>query len=117
MNVAYLFHALSRVLAMLAMGLVQVYRYTLSPLKRLLFGPNCGCRFHPTCSAYALESLRQHGIVRGGWLSLRRILRCHPFHPGGHDPVPQACHVHSSGTPAHETGRATEPSDGSATQS
>ena len=46
------------------------------------------CRFAPSCSAYALEALDQHGAARGSWLSLRRVLRCHPFHAGGLDPVP-----------------------------
>ena len=45
------------------------------------------CRFFPTCSEYAAQALMKHGILRGGWMALRRILKCHPFHPGGYDPV------------------------------
>jgi putative membrane protein insertion efficiency factor len=62
--------------------LIRVYRLTLSPL----IGP-C-CRFEPTCSAYAETAIGAHGTLRGLWLALRRLLRCHPFHPGGLDPVP-----------------------------
>ena len=64
--------------------LVAFYRRWISPL----LPPRC--RFHPSCSAYALEALERHGGRRGGYLSLRRVLRCHPFHPGGFDPVPPA---------------------------
>ena len=75
--------------------LIRVYRYAISPL----LGSNC--RFHPSCSAYALESIQLHGAVRGSWLALRRLARCHPWHEGGIDPVPGArdeahhCETHS----------------------
>jgi len=61
---------------------IQVYRRVVSPLL-----PST-CRFHPTCSTYGAEALRAHGLWRGGWLTLRRVARCHPWHPGGLDPVP-----------------------------
>ena len=60
----------------------RLYRTIVSPF----LGPRC--RFHPSCSHYAEEALRRHGAVVGAFLSLRRFLRCHPFHPGGYDPVP-----------------------------
>ena len=65
-----------------ALAALMVYRQFLSPL----MPP--ACRFAPTCSQYARLALLEHGLGRGGWLALRRILRCHPFHPGGYDPPP-----------------------------
>jgi len=68
---------------------VRVYRYVLSPAKTAFFGPAGRCRFTPSCSHYALESIQRHGARRGSWLALRRICRCHPFGDCGHDPVPE----------------------------
>lgn len=62
---------------------IHMYRKYLSPLTP----PTC--RFYPSCSAYALEALEKHGSVKGAWLAMRRISKCHPFHPGGLDPVPE----------------------------
>ena len=61
---------------------VRAYQVGLSPLLP------ASCRYYPSCSAYAVEALEKHGAARGAWLSARRILRCHPFRPGGYDPVP-----------------------------
>ena len=65
-------------------ALVRGYRRRVSPLLP------ARCRFHPTCSAYAEQALTTYGPVRGSWLAVRRVARCHPFHPGGLDPVPVA---------------------------
>jgi len=62
--------------------LIKLYQYTLSPLT----GRNC--RYYPTCSAYALEAVDKYGCLKGTLLAVRRILRCHPFHSGGYDPLP-----------------------------
>jgi len=64
------------------MAAVRAYQLVLSPM----LPPNC--RFTPSCSAYALEALSRHGAVRGTWLAARRLARCHPWNPGGYDPVP-----------------------------
>ncbi|MGJ8638651.1 MAG: membrane protein insertion efficiency factor YidD [Opitutaceae bacterium] len=75
-------------LALLAAAIVRSYQIFLSPVKYLLFGASCGCRFQPTCSCYSRTAYLKHGFLRGTLLSIRRILRCHPWHPGGFDPVP-----------------------------
>lgn len=63
-------------------GMIRVYQVTVSPM----LGDRC--RFYPSCSCYAMQALQVHGPVRGSWLALRRLSRCHPFHPGGIDEVP-----------------------------
>jgi uncharacterized protein len=73
----------------LVTALIRVYQWTLSPL----LGPKC--RFYPSCSNYALEAIHRFGILHGGWLTLRRLGRCHPWHPGGIDPVPATGRMHS----------------------
>lgn len=69
-------------LKFLLLKLIEFYRNYISPLKK-----PC-CRFYPTCSAYAFEAISTYGAARGGWLAFKRILKCHPFHPGGVDLVP-----------------------------
>jgi hypothetical protein len=63
-------------------GLLRIYQYALSPLL------GRSCRFYPSCSEYAIEALGRHGALKGSYLAARRVLRCHPWHPGGFDPVP-----------------------------
>ena len=65
-----------------ALGMIRLYQLTLSPF----IGQQC--RFHPTCSVYAAEAIERFGVLRGTLLAIRRLGRCHPFHPGGFDPVP-----------------------------
>lgn len=70
--------------------LIRSYRLIISPL----LGPNC--RFYPTCSCYAEEAIHHHGALRGTYLAVRRILRCHPWNPGGYDPVPSNSDLNSA---------------------
>jgi len=66
----------------LLIGLLRAYQYALSPLL------GRSCRFFPTCSDYAIEAIGRYGAIKGSYLAARRVLRCHPWHPGGYDPVP-----------------------------
>jgi putative membrane protein insertion efficiency factor len=68
----------------LALVPIQFYRYAISPLMA------SHCRFYPNCSCYAYEAIENHGLLRGGWLAVRRLGRCHPWNDGGFDPVPPA---------------------------
>ena len=98
--------ALSRVAKVLLKAPILAYRHVISPW----LGPNC--RFQPTCSAYALEAIEKHGALRGGWLTIRRLSKCHPITwlggSYGYDPVPDACrssthsHSHHSASGRHE---------------
>lgn len=72
----------SRAVAWLLVLLIDAYRLVVSPL----LGPTC--RFEPSCSRFAAEAISRHGAARGTWLAVHRVLRCHPLHPGGLDPVP-----------------------------
>ncbi len=71
------------VMKRILIAIIKLYRKYISPMKRV---PTC--RFTPTCSEYALEALQRYGAVKGSYLAVRRILKCHPFHKGGFDPVP-----------------------------
>lgn len=75
----------------LVLAIIRFYRYAISPL---MAGR---CRFYPSCSCYALEALSLHGLYRGSWLTMKRLSRCHPWNPGGYDPVPaKKAHLSSS---------------------
>jgi putative membrane protein insertion efficiency factor len=84
----------------LARLFIRGYQILISPVLSFFGGPGSGCRFEPTCSAYFLEAVEKHGILRGTWLGIYRLGRCNPWGGKGHDPVPQR-HVHGK----HTTGR------------
>ena len=65
------------------LGVIELYKRSISPA----LPPSC--RFTPSCSEYTYQAIERYGVVRGGWLGLSRLIRCHPFNPGGYDPVPQ----------------------------
>jgi len=79
----------------LALLLIRFYRYAISPMMA------SHCRFYPSCSAYAEQAISQHGLLRGGWLAVRRLSRCHPWHAGGYDPVPDCPHCHHAAESQH----------------
>lgn len=78
---ALVLHGISHGPQRVVMLVIRIYQLLASP-----FPSPCG--YYPTCSSYALEAVSKHGVIKGCWLGLKRILRCHPFHPGGFDPVP-----------------------------
>ncbi len=65
------------------LALIKGYQKFISPIKPAT------CRFYPTCSHYGMEAIKRHGALKGSWLTIKRISKCHPFHPGGIDPVPE----------------------------
>ena len=78
-----MFKKINKAIALIFVGLISFYQKWISPL----FGPSC--RFIPSCSAYGIEAVNKHGPWRGGWLTLKRLSKCHPFTPCGCDPVPE----------------------------
>ena len=74
---------ISVALRKIPIGIIKLYQIVLSPM----LGPTC--RFHPSCSHYAIDAITEHGMIKGTWLSIKRILKCHPLNNGGYDPVPK----------------------------
>lgn len=72
----------------IAVGVLRIYKFAVSPLLHALSGPTGGCRFHPTCSEYATEAVRVHGVMKGSVLAVGRVCRCHPWGGCGEDRVP-----------------------------
>lgn len=74
---------------------IMGYKKFISPVIHFAGGPGSGCRYTPTCSMYFLEAVEKHGVLRGSWMGLKRIGRCHPWGGSGHDPVPDIATLHS----------------------
>jgi putative membrane protein insertion efficiency factor len=74
---------ISVALRKIPIGIIKIYQTVLSPM----LGPTC--RFHPSCSYYTIDAITEHGMIEGTWLSIKRILKCHPLNDGGYDPVPE----------------------------
>lgn len=80
-SITFILDKLNRALTNICIYLVEFYRKFISPLK----APTC--RFYPTCSQYSLDAFKKYGLIKGMFLTIKRILKCHPFHPGGYDPL------------------------------
>jgi len=77
------------ILQHILVGFIRFYRWMISPALKVIFGPGSGCRYTPTCSAYAMEAIGKHGVFKGVFLGGKRICRCHPWGSCGVDPVPE----------------------------
>jgi len=82
-------NSMGKIAQLVVLQLLRAYKWTISPL----FLP--ACRYVPTCSEYAMEAVDRYGVLRGGWMTLCRLLRCHPFVKGGYDPVVRTSHAHT----------------------
>lgn len=80
-KIVYILKEINAYLSKLCIYLIRFYQKYISPM----LGPHC--RFYPTCSQYAMEAFKKYGMVKGMYLSIKRVLKCHPFHPGGYDPL------------------------------
>lgn len=78
----------SRLLVLVCVSMIRLYQLIISPMKLFLFGSQSSCRFYPTCSSYAKDSFLRFGVVKGAYLTINRVCRCHPWNQGGVDPVP-----------------------------
>lgn len=77
-----------KVSVFVCVSLIRMYQLIISPMKLFLFGAQSSCRFYPTCSSYAKDSFLRFGVVKGAYLTINRVCRCHPWNEGGVDPVP-----------------------------